>query len=255
MPHHDWKTQKLICHAVLTGRAEEAFAAHGVALHDQAIYHRMADDALAGVIRKRSAARRYFTARIRNPLLLVVAAAAFVSAVCLIVAWELSETVNLADPGTYPVLGSLAAFAAIGVAAMGWAVSGWVTHRTGRSKLTMDVVAARYAQPAFGDALAAFTKVLLNRRIDGELVGALERSTDEDERAAVQGLRYMLNYFEFIAVGVLEGELDERIVAKTLRGTLNTVYDLSVLYITELQSKNPRTLENYSTLRRHFRDL
>lgn len=255
MPHHDWKTQKLVCHAILIGKAERAFADHGVSLADQRIYRRMADDALAQVIRRRSSAKRYFAAHIRNPLFLVVALATGIAALSLLSAWMLFDYVDLTKPESYPIFGSVATFCAIGIAASGWAVAGWVTHRTGRSKLTMDVVAARYAQPAFGEALAAFNKVLLRRRIDATVIAALEQSADQDERRAVQGLRYLLNYFEFISVGVLEGELDERIVARTLRGTLVTVYDLSLLYIAELQRTNPRTLEHYSTLRLHFRDL
>ncbi|WP_375403748.1 DUF4760 domain-containing protein [uncultured Sphingomonas sp.] len=153
------------------------------------------------------------------------------------------------------MISSVAGFSAIAAAAAGWMISGWVTHRTGRSKLTMDVVATRFSQPAFGDALTAFNKVLPGLQIDSALVKRLEASDDEDDRRALQRLRYLLNFCEFISVGVLEGELDERIVAKTLRGTLTYVHDHSAPYITDLQRRNTRTFEHFTMLRRHYREL
>lgn len=255
MPHHDWTTQRIICRAVLQGRADVTFAEYAVSAEDQVVYRRMADEALTAVIRRRSSTKRYFRARIRNPILLVVALAVLIAAASLSMAVFLWRQVDMADANTYSVIGSVAGFSAIAAAATGWMISGWVTHRTGRSKLTMDVVAARFSQPAFGDALTAFNKVLLGRRIDSALVARLEASGDEDDRRALQGLRYLLNFCEFISVGVLEGELDERIVAKTLRGTLTYVHDHSSLYIGDLQRKNARTLEHFTTLRRHYAEL
>lgn len=255
MPHHDWTTQRAICRAVLQGRADAGFAEHAVSVEDQIIYRRMADEALTAVIRRRSSAKRYFSAHIRNPIALVIVLAVLIATASLAMAVLLWRRVDLADPGTYPVVGSVAGFSAIAAAATGWTVSSWVTHRTGRSKLTMDVVASRYAQPAFGEALTAFNKILLNRRIDSALVGRLERSESDDDRKALQGLRYLLNFSEFIAVGVLEGELDERIIAKTLQGTLTYVHDHSLSYISDLQRRDPRVLEHFTTLRRHYAEL
>lgn len=255
MPDHDWNTQRTICRAILRGEADSIFAVHQVSATDQILYRRMADEAITAVIRRRSAAKRYFTARVRNPILLVTVLAALIAAVCAGMALTLWRWVDASNPATYSIVGSVAGFSAIGAAAIGWTMSGWITHRTSRSKLTMDVVASRYAQPAFGEALTAFNKVLLGRRIDSTLVARLQASDDDDDRRALQGLRYLLNFCEFIAVGVLEGELDARIIGKTLRGTLTYVHDHSQLYIGDLQRTDPGALEHFSMLRRHYVEL
>ena len=134
-------------------------------------------------------------------------------------------------------------------------MSAWIAHRSNRSSYTLDTVAAWFAQSAFSDALRDFNKTLRRKKIDEMLVNSLAASQSDEDRAAVRSLRYLLNYFEFISVGVLDGELDERIVAKTLRGNLLDVYNHAASYITDLQKSNPRTLENFSMLRRHYQDL
>lgn len=255
MSHRDWKTQQAIAREVLAGRGDQAFETFAVGFDERAHYQRLASDALGAAIRRRSPFRRHYRARIRNPIWVVVVLASLIGVGCLGMAAALWRHVDFADDRTYSLVGALAGFSAIGVAAIGWVAAGWITHRTGRSKLTMDVVAARYSQPAFSEALTAFVNRFGTGAVDHQLVTKLEASADDEDRRAVQGLRYLLNYCEFIAVGVLEGELDERIVAKTLRGTINTVHDRSQRYIAHLQRTNPRTLEHFSLLRDHYRDL
>lgn len=253
--YHAWADQRTICHGILQGQADAVFATYTVSELDQSAYRRMADDALTVVIRRKSAVRHYFRIRIKNPIGVGIAIAATFGSSAFVAAVILLTRISFANTGTYPMIGAMAGFCAIGVAAIGWGVSGWITHRTARSKLTMDVVAARFAQPAFNDALTAFNTIKRNHgRVTSSLVDRFAVSADEDERKALQGLRYLLNYFEFIAVGVTEGELDERIVAKTLRGNINYVYDTAAPYIFDLQTKNPRTLEHFTALRRHYRE-
>jgi hypothetical protein len=254
VPHAEWKVQRIICRAVLQGREIECFATYAVPPQDQVIYQRIADDALTYAIRRRSSVKRYFKAPIRNPLFATVFVATTVAGLSIAFACYLFRYVRFGDPQTYSILGGVAGFCAIGVAAIGWSVSGWVTHRTARSKLTMDVVAARYAQAAFGDALAAFNRELKDKRIDSATLRQMERSGKVEERTAVQGLRYLLNYYEFISVGVLKGELDAAIVEKTLRGNLTFIFEQSMIYILEVQRDNPRTLEHFSALYRHYKE-
>jgi len=253
--YHEWAVQRSICHGVLQGQATAVFSTYVVDEMDQSAYRRMADDALTVVIRRRSAVKRYFRIRIKNPIWIGIAFAATFGALAFAAAATLACSIDLSQQNTYPIVGATAGFCAIGVAAIGWGVSGWITHRTGRSKLTMDVVAARFSQPAFNDALTAFNTLRRDQgRITSALVDRLAVSASEDDRKALQGLKYLLNYFEFIAVGVTEGELDERIVAQTLRGNITYVHDASVLYILDLQARNPRTLEHFTALRRHYRE-
>lgn len=255
MAYRDWSTQRLICREILQGRAEAVFVAYDIALADQAIYRRLADEALSRPISRRSAAKRYFRATIKNPIWISTMLSSLVGAISFAVAVVLTRWIDLSRSSTFPMLSAVAGFSAIGVAAMGWGVSGWIAHRNNRSKYTLDTVAARFAQSAFTDALALFNKRFRDVTITDAMVADLAASPHDEDRQAVQGQRYLLNYFEFIAVGVLEGELDERIVARTLRGNLADIYDRSMLYVIELQRKNPRTLEHFSRLRRHYEEM
>jgi len=254
MPAERWEVQRDICKAILRGDAEAAFSRHHVSQLDRAIYRRMAEDALDGVVRRRSAARRYYRARIANPILLGTGLAALLSFAALAGALLLLSEVDLSDPKGDPRLSSFVGLCAVVAAATGWGVSGWIAHRNTRSKHTLDIVAARFAQPAFNHAFAEFNKVF-DGRIDAALVNRFATSGNMAEREGVQALRYLVNYFEFISVGILSGEFDERIIAKTLRGNLIHVYDRCAFYIAEVQASNPRTLENFTTVRNHYRSL
>lgn len=255
MPYRDRATQTAICHAIMQGRADAAFLQYDVSLADQSVYRQMASEALAQVVAKRSTTKRYFKARIKNPIWISTALSSVIGLASIISAVVLSRWINLTETGTYPILGAVAGFSAIGVAAVGWGVSAWIAHRNNTSRYTLEIVAARFAQTAFTDALRAFNKHLRMRLINRSLANQFTISINDEEIFAIQGLRYLLNYFEFISVGVLEGELDERIVDRTLRGNLVDIYDLSAPYIIELQRENPRTLQHFTTLRRHYQDL
>lgn len=254
MRHWRWEEQAAICRAVLEGRAEAVFAERRIPLVEQARYRWMANEIVAHTVRRHSSFSRYFAASIKNPIRLSTGLSAVIGTLFMLAALGLFTAVDLADRTTYPILGAVAGFCAISVAAIGWGVSGWIAHRNNRSRYTLDVVAARYAQTAFTDALRGFNEVFKGVAINEATVAALANDPDPEKRKAVQGLRYLVNYFEFIAVGVLEGEIDEKIVAKTLRGNLIYIYDRCATYIIDLQRTNPRTLENFTALRLHYRD-
>lgn len=254
--YYHWAEQRSICEGILRGQADAVFQTYTVSDIDRGAYLRMADDALTVIIRRRSAAKRYFRIKIKNPIAIGVAFAATFGFMAFGSAALFVRFVMWSDARTYPILGAAVGCCAIGVAAIGWGVSGWITHRTARSKLTMDMVAARFAQPAFSEAMTAFNQLRKEYgQITPALVNRLSLTGRPEDGKALQGLRYLLNYFEFIAVGISEGELDERIVARTLRGNITYVHDAAATYIHDLQATNARTLEHFSALRRHYQDL
>jgi hypothetical protein len=246
-----------ICRAILRGEeaAAAAFDQYNVSLLEQAAYRRIAHEAVDAVVARHSVLKRYFAAPIRNPIRVTTYMAGALAIVASAGALALVPYIALDDPTRLPVLSGFVGLCAVLAAALGWGVSSWVAHRTARAKHTLDIVSARFAQPAFGQALSDFNAGFLGRRIDTALVARFAGSDEPRERAAVQGLRYLVNYFEFISVGVLMGELDDRIVRRTLRGNLNYVYDKCAFYIAEVQAANPRTLEHFTTVRLHYRDV
>lgn len=57
--------------------------------------------------------------------------------------------------------------------------------------------------------------------------------TEEEVRNGFrrESISYILNYLEFLAVGIKNGELDERLMRKTLRGMVCNVYEALELYV------------------------
>ncbi len=60
----------------------------------------------------------------------------------------------------------------------------------------------------------------------------------------ILALRYILNYFEFIAIGVRRGDFDEATLRDSLRSILRTNVRMSMQWISLERSKNPRLYTN-----------
>lgn len=64
----------------------------------------------------------------------------------------------------------------------------------------------------------------------------------------LNSINYMLNYFEFIAVGIRCGDLDEQFMKQTLKTIILTNFRFYKLIIEEKQKKVPSALENLTSL-------
>ncbi len=49
--------------------------------------------------------------------------------------------------------------------------------------------------------------------------------------SALEGLKYVLNYFEFVAIGIRQGDLDEKTLKMSLRGIVATTTNVADIYI------------------------
>lgn len=67
-------------------------------------------------------------------------------------------------------------------------------------------------------------------------------------------LRYILNYHEFIAVGIRYGELSDEVMRAMMRGIICRAHDLFEDHINQLRNSNPKTLENLVWLRKKWHD-
>lgn len=255
MTHHSIATQKEICLAILRGEGDEAFAKHRIAPPDQLALKRCADAIVETAIRRRHPFRGYHKAKIRSPLRLGYAVAVIAAAASLAVLLWLISWIDPSDPQHYPLISAAATLAAVAAATTGWGVGSWAAYRNARVQHTINFVATRFTQPAFNENIGRFTAAFRGKTVDKALYDQLEKSSVQEDKEKLQAIKYMVNYFEFVSVGVLLGDLDEEIVRKTLRGNLNFCFDTCSKLIGELQSFNPLTLEHFSELRRHFRDI
>lgn len=253
--HMDIATRQKICLAILRQGEEAAFAEYHVSDLDRAILRRCAHEIAHNAVRKSSPFKRYWKAPIRNPIRI-----GFVVSGCFAVAslgWaiRLFPFVDYGDPRTYPIATAAAALFAISAATSGWAFTSIVTARNARINHSLSIVSDRFSKSEFSTHASRFNAAFTGKYIDTVLITKMATSDDEKDRQAVQALRYLLNFFEYISVGVILGELDETIIRKTLRGNIVFYYDKCAKYIEEMQRINPLALEHLTMLRSHFRDI
>lgn len=66
-----------------------------------------------------------------------------------------------------------------------------------------------------------------------------EITTEEKEKAeATHALKYVLNYYEFMAVGIRAGDLDENLIYETIHPSVCAVFDRSKLFVEYLCDPN-----------------
>jgi hypothetical protein len=243
-----------ICRLILLGQEAEAFDRHDVSLLDQALLRRKAYQALSDKALKDAAFKRYSTAQIARPYtpVLIAATTIVVLAVCglLIIAPHYKGD----DTATYTLASTAAGLLAVCAAAIGWAVAAWITYRNARVQHTINFIANRFSNDIFSKNAALFNEHLAGKLINSELVATLSQSSEKGDIDTLQALRYLVNYFEFIAVGVLCGDLDIRIIRRALRGNIIFYTDRCMPWILELQASSPRTLEHLIILRAHFKE-
>ncbi|MGI4777492.1 MAG: DUF4760 domain-containing protein [Janthinobacterium lividum] len=109
-------------------------------------------------------------------------------------------------------------------AVAGWIISAIVTMRNSiRQHTVTTLLSSRLSETYMSQTR------LVNARYFSPS-GGLYRLTPAEvavpsAEAQIAALRYLLNYFEFIAVGIRYGDLDEKLLKNTLRGILCGVYE------------------------------
>lgn len=117
-------------------------------------------------------------------------------------------------------------------AVAGWIISAIVTMRNSiRQHTVTTLLSSRLSETYMSQTR------LVNARYFSPS-GGLYRLTPAEVKTAhpdaqLAALRYLLNYFEFIAVGIRYGDLDEKLLKNTLRGILCGVYEAAGPLVTQ----------------------
>lgn len=154
----------------------------------------------------------------------------------------------------YPLF---AACATVIVAAIGWAVAGWISHRNTVRQNTNNMLFARFSHAPFGEALHRFHKRFgygLDQKVTKSEIDSLRKSEDDEDRKVAASVSYLLNYYELLSIGVISGDLDQSIIEKNVRGLFVFYHDKCEPYIRELNRINHLTYENLIKIRTHYRE-
>jgi len=76
----------------------------------------------------------------------------------------------------------------------------------------------------------------------------------KERRQSAEGLRSLLNYYEFIAMGITRGDLDEAMLKGSIRGIMCNLVNDCVHLIVDAREKNEKTYEHLALLYDKWRD-
>lgn len=78
----------------------------------------------------------------------------------------------------------------------------------------------------------------------------LEKSTRSapHKHVDIDALRYMLNYYEYVAIGIKHGDLDKHVMDDMMRGTIIKICETFEEHIIEVRMRDPRIYRNLVAL-------
>lgn len=139
----------------------------------------------------------------------------------------------------------------IAVYAALFAMAGWVTAsiiqlRNSVKQHTINTLLQSRMSTAFQAKADAYQKYYPTLPIDTPMTNLEWQDASKSE--AVSTVRYLLNYFEFLAIGIKAGDFDEFLMRDSLRKILCSLVERNLDFIKFCQSKNSRSFSNLLNL-------
>lgn len=118
---------------------------------------------------------------------------------------------------------------------------------------TMQILMESRFSDEYARNLKVTTRLFTHQRsINGDNCSLILEDYAKLKPKQLDAVHYMLNYFEFIAVGIRCGDLDELFMKQSLRSIILTNYKFYKLIIEERQKKVPSALENLVALSKRW---
>jgi hypothetical protein len=132
-------------------------------------------------------------------------------------------------------------------AMFGWTVSAYVTVKNSIKQHTINTLLQSRLSAQYMSMANVVAKQFT--RLDGTLIHVVEADLrDPDAYEKMEALRYVLNYFEFISVGVLHGDLHEPLLKATLRGMLCRMFVVAKVHVEFQRKEAPKVYENFELI-------
>lgn len=129
----------------------------------------------------------------------------------------------------------------------GWVVAASITIRNSIKQHSINTLLQSRLSTAYMQRADVINSKLF---APGMPLGPLPLSYWEDpENSDIWlSVEYVLNYFEFLAVGIRHGDLDEPVLRNTLRGIVVRLFDRASPLIESSKLQNPRSKEHLTWL-------
>lgn len=138
-------------------------------------------------------------------------------------------------------------------AMLGWTVTAYVNVKNSIKQHTISTLLQSRVSATYMERADKVSKAFTRR--DGSLVPVVEADlTAAEAQEKMEALRYVLNYFEFISLGVRHGDLHEPLMRGSMRGMLCNMYVVAKVYIDALRRSSPRVYEHLEWLNARWKD-
>lgn len=251
--YRSWAERRNIIRAMIADSNPPSLATFHLTPSEEAYFRARAAKAVDALAQQTSEFKSYYSLPTAKPFGYVIGMSALIVAGAAIAATYLYLRSKDAT-SVYPLF---AACATLAVAATGWAVAGWITHRNTIRQNTNAMLFARFSQAPFGEAMHHFHTafgIAPTDLVTHERITELRASANPENVKAATSVTYLLNYFEFISLGVIRGDLDQGIVRDNIRGVLIYYHDKCEPVIRRSNRVNPKSYENLIKLRTHYRE-
>lgn len=133
------------------------------------------------------------------------------------------------------------------VALAGWIVTALVNIRNSIKQHTVNVLLQSRLSTVYMGYAERINSYFFEA--DGTIIPLVEQDfTTEEGRKKVEAARYILNYMEFLAVGIRHGDFHEGLLKRSLRTIVINIHSFAELFITRHRKGNPRVYANFMWL-------
>jgi hypothetical protein len=251
--YRSWAELREIIRATIAETATRPLSDFALSESEEIFFRARADRAVHRLARQSSAFKAYYHLPMSRPFRLVFALAIIIVTVAVVVAGYIYFA-KRSNTDLYPLL---AACGTVIVAVVVGTVGAWIAHRNAVRQNTSTILFARFAQTAFTDSLHRFHTVFgydSKNVITREMVSAARSSGNEEMTRGADAVVYVLNYYEYLATGVLCGDLDYDVIVRNMRGIIIYYHDMCEPFIRQHRMDNTKAFENITKLRTHFRE-
>lgn len=250
--YRNWDELRQIIRAAIAESDPPPLASFNLSPNEEIFFRTRAARAVQRLARQCSGFKAYYVMPTEKPFARVVVLSMIVIAFSIVAGIEVFLTTR--ETPAYPIFAALLTIASV---AAGWSVVGGIAHRNTVRQNTNTLLFARFSQAPFVEAMHRFHhqfKYGLQSRVTRAHLVELRDSGDDEKLKNAASVAYILNYFEFVAAGVLRGDLDQSIIEANIRGVLCYYYDKCEPYILDANGANPRIYEHLIKMRLHYRE-
>ncbi|RQZ16692.1 DUF4760 domain-containing protein [Burkholderia sp. Bp9031] len=159
----------------------------------------------------------------------------------------------------------------VAAAVIGWICTSLVSIQNSVKQHTVNTLLQSRLSATFIEKGNQLNRVLLQDGVRRKLTLAdCAPTADKEHTEGIEAVRYMLNYYEFIAVGIRQADLDERLLRQTIRAIVCGLVIAARVYIEDsrkhehemladcddgdLRREGPRTYRNLLWLYERWKD-